>query len=453
MRSLLLRLLVLATALFFVAGCSDDSTAPADTQSATQLIEGEIGDADFEIRIGATGNARQHFEGPFVLRGTNLHYEDSLQALVVDLTIANRGDVAHAEPVALTFVNLIPDGVTVLNPDNGINGDGAAITFAFANDDGRWTPDEVSLPRTVQFGVAPNTSIGFTARLDIGEPIDGGSIAGLVWNDANEDGVIDPDEDGVRGAMIALRSIGDPDTMSTDERRTTRTDRNGLYAFHRLPAGIYTVSKVPSDRMEPTTPTEITVLLVETDGDVSDFTEANFGCVVEDDTPDPFPVGAFIEVNGHYATDPDRLIAQGVEVSRCGDDDDDDEDDVRGGVLSDGGDDEDDDDDGEDCERGKLRGPVTEIDAANFAFAVMGTMVQADQSTFPAELEVGDRVDVRLHHGDGDELIVDVVKEWHNDRHEQVHGRIDSVVMEDNALHVTVLGTLIVIQRRPHEGS
>lgn len=451
MRSQLLRLFVLATALFFVAGCSDDSTAPTNSQSATQLIQGEIGDADFEIRIGATRNGNQQIEGPFVLRGTNLHYEDSLQVLVVDLTIENQGDVAHAEPVALTFVNLIPDGVTVQNPDNGINGDGAAINFLFANDDGQWTPDEMSLPRTVQFGVAPNTSIGFTARLDVGEPIDGGSIAGQVWNDANEDGVVDADEAGIRGALIALRSSGDPDTMST-EGLTTRTDGNGLYAFHHLAAGVYTVSKMPSDRMRPTTPTEITVLLTETDSDVSDFTDANFGCVVENTPPSPFPIGAFLEVNGHYAADPDRLIAQGVDVSRCeADDDDDDDDNVL--VLNNGDHDGDDDDDGEDCERGKLRGPVTEIDAVNFAFAVMGTWVSANENTFPAELEVGDRVDVRVHHGDADDLIVDVVKEWHNRNYEQVHGRIDSVVIEDDALHVTVLGTLIVIQRRNHDGS
>src|SRR5262245_21167343 len=111
---------LVAATLLVAAGCSEDSTAPVTSQSnSAGLMQGEIGDADFEITLGTAGNSHQQFAGPFVLRGTNLHYEDSLQTLVVDLTLSNQGQVAHAEPVALTFVNFIPDGVTVQNPDNG----------------------------------------------------------------------------------------------------------------------------------------------------------------------------------------------------------------------------------------------------------------------------------------------------------------------------------------------
>jgi hypothetical protein len=131
--------------------------------------------------------------------------------------------------------------------------------------------------------------------------------------------------------------------------------------------------------------------------------------------------------------------------ARCEDDDDDDDegdDDARLGVAHDGG-----GGDREDCSRGKLRGPVTEIDEEGFTFAVMGTWVTADESSFPEDLEVGDRVDVRVHHGDEDELVVDTVKEWHNDHYEQVHGRIDGVEMENGAIHLRVLNTTVVVMR------
>jgi hypothetical protein len=457
MRSLLL-ILIVAAAGSAVLGCSDDSTAPTG-QASSWLIEGEIGDADFEISVGAARSANGVAEGPFVLRGSNLQYVDSLQALVVDLSIRNDGDIAHAEPVGITFLNFIPEGVTLQNPDNGINGDGAAIEFDFANDDGLWTPGETSLPKTLQFGVAKGTSIGFTAQLDLGEAIDGGTIAGRVWNDANEDGVIDSGEDGIAEVLVLLQSISGEDSVATDSD-STLTDEDGNYAFDGLEAGVYVVSKPEQDGVTPTTPTEITVLLTETDTDVGNFLDANFGCLTSDDPdpdPDPFPVGVFIEANGDFRDNPNRLVAQGIDVSRCGDDDDDDDENSWIGIVNRDGDDDDDDNDDEDCDRedcesGKLRGPVTEIDEENFTFAVMGTWVSADESTFPDDLEVGDRVDVRLHHGDEDELIVDRVKEWHNDRHEQVHGRVDSVEVDDDGnLRLTVLNTIVIVSLDHHD--
>ncbi len=432
--------LLTALIVFAVASCSEDSTAPVETQSTTGMLEGEIGTTDFEITLGAAGDNRRRFEGPFVLRGSNLHYVDSLAALVVDLSLSNSGEVAHAEPVALTFLSLLPEGVTVLNPDNGINGEGASVEFAFANDDGRWTPGETSLPRRVEFGVAAGQAIAFVARLDIGEPIDGGTIAGRVWNDADQDSVIDDDEEGIPGVRIVLSSIGDDDTTLTDSHRTTRTDHDGNYAFHRLPAGVYVVSKAPNEHLKPTTPTEITVLLVETEGDVSDFLDANFGCVRFFEPPGPFPVGVFIEVEGAYATDPDRVVGQEFDLERCG----------NHPVAAD----EDDGDDNEkDCRKGILRGPVTAVDEEGNAFAIMGTWVIIDPAKFAIHVEVGQRLDVRVHHVEhGGALVADEIQEWHS-HEEQVHGRIDEVeIGHDGVVRLRVLNTLVIFGRDKSEG-
>jgi hypothetical protein len=134
-----------------LAGCGDDAARPQPA-SHDPTVQGEIGDTDFEFEIAGDGEPGDPFHGPFLLTGSNLHYDDEAGALVVDLRVRNLGSFAHREPVGLTFVQLDPDEVTVQNPDNDIHGDGAAIVFQFANDDAIWTPGETSLPRTVQFG-------------------------------------------------------------------------------------------------------------------------------------------------------------------------------------------------------------------------------------------------------------------------------------------------------------
>jgi hypothetical protein len=420
-------LLMLAAALTVAVGCSEDSTAPADTQSDIGLLEGEIGSANFEISVDATGDENRRFEGPFVLRGSNLHYDEALQALSVDLTITNRGQVSHHEPIGLTFVKLIPAGVTVQNPDNGIHGEGAAITFAFANDDAQWTPGETSLPHNVLFGVEPGKAVGFVARLDIGEPIDGGMIAGRVWHDANQDGVMDPDEGGIPGIRVLLRSIeDDPDTTLSNTWRSTHTDLNGLFAFRHLRAGVYVVGPGPNRLLMPTTPTEMTVLLTESNGDVSDFTDANFGALPLFDPPDPFPIGAFAMVKGAYDRDPDRVKARDIGLGRCASND--------GGL----------DDDGVDCRRGILRGPVTAVEEGRFA--VMGTwVIRAPTTTnFATTLDVSTRLDVRVFRNEAGDLVATHVEPWVSD-HEEVHGRIQRVeVGEDGVVRLRILDTLVI---------
>ncbi len=303
-------------ALLAQFGCSDNPSTPAGTSADTQ-IQGEIGAGDFEISVNAVSGSGRSLEGRFVVRGSNVHYVDSLSALVADLTVLNQSRASFPEPVTLTFVDLIPDSVTVQNPDNGINGDGAAINFLFADDDGMWTPGEESLPRTVQFGVPSGVSIGFVARLSVGEGQSAGlgTIGGMVWNDANENGAMDEGEAGIAGARIFLSSFsaaspaaltgrgrgdghhGDGDGDDDDDEgedgdndgntigaRTVRTGEDGRYAFERVPAGAYIVTKGPSRAMTPTTPVRIYVILTETNGEVADFLSANFGCI-----PTPMP--------------------------------------------------------------------------------------------------------------------------------------------------------------------
>ncbi|HEX5132868.1 MAG TPA: SdrD B-like domain-containing protein [Candidatus Krumholzibacteria bacterium] len=421
-------LFALSMAAAMLTACGNDSVKPADSPSATQ-VQGEIGQTDFELTFPYGDDHSRLLEGPFVLRGTALHYDSLAQALTVDLTITNRGAVAHPEPVGLTFVRLFPAGVTVLNPDNDIHGDGAAIVFQFANDDGVWTPRETSLPRTVQFGVERGQAVGFIGQINIAAPTHpGGSISGRVWNDTNKDGVMDAGEPGLPGVPLTLRSIGGEPGREA-QIWSTRTAPDGNYRFDGLRAGAYIVSKaLATVAFFPTTPTEITVLLSATDDGVSSFTGANFGCV-PNDVPPPLPVGAYVEVTGTYLPEPDRIVAREIWIRFCSDPAD--------SAAS----------DGIRCNQGRLRGPVTLIGITAWQFAVMGAWVVEDATVPPMiSVGIGDRVDVLVHRaGNALPLIADDIQKWDGE-HEQVHGRVEgSEVGPNGVLRVRVLDVLVVI--------
>jgi hypothetical protein len=273
---------LIATALLasFV-GCSDRIVVVDEDDPG--LVQGGInpGDTGFEIVLPTAGTAQHPFTGPFILRGNNIHYDGGIGALLVDLTIENNSPNTYPLPIKLEFVTLLPPNVRILNPSNDIQGPGAMIQFEFANRDIVWTPGETSLPRSVQFGIDPGVSIGFAVRLHVGPPPDRGTISGVVWDDANEDGVRDIDELGLegRGVLLAyadsLLDCVPPTDCPVIQHATTGPD--GRYAFDGLDGGFYLVMLVRDRCSNPTTPPEIQVVLVETGGVVNDFPYGDFG--------------------------------------------------------------------------------------------------------------------------------------------------------------------------------
>lgn len=372
----IISLLILVGAL----GCSDESAMlPASEDPSTSgIARGEVDPekGDFQIEI----EPAQSVLGPFALHGSNVHYDEALGAVVVDLKVINIGRTTHPEPIGLTFVDLLPPGVTVLNPDNGTNGPGAMIHFEFANDDAMWTPGEESFPRVVQFGVESAMSVGFVARLDVGDPPRGGSIGGIVWHDHNEDGMMDPDEPGLGGVEILLYKGDLADTNSEELRRTVSAE-DGSYRFDGLGPGFYTVFKPRSLRYRPTTPSSLQVVLIEVADGVSDFLRANFGCVPSAERP-VVRTGDYVMATGRFTRDAATTAAGGVIVARevvvyrCGD---------------------------RPCHRpGVLNGPVTEVARERRAIRVMtewvgfADSVATDRSFAddldPGDVNVGDRV-------------------------------------------------------------
>jgi hypothetical protein len=314
MKRLLLPLSIVALAVIFVLGGCGDSTSPEQNEqnNSTGLVRGEIDPAStgFEVVTETAGDPDFPIPGPYIIRGKNVHYVDSLQVLSVDFTVEHRYRCRceFLEPVSLTFINLLPPGVTVENPDNDVNGPGAAIVFEFENDDGVWSPFEESLPRTVHFGVDPGVSIGFVARIDFGQDDRFGSIGGVVFHDVNENGIIDPDESGVGGVEILMHSLDGPETAQPEIAWRTVTDREGGYRFDGLDAGHYKVSTPLRPGLRPTTPLSMDVILVERDGRVEDFLMANFGVVVTDPQPPLIAVGDYVWVSGRFSRSKDDEV-------------------------------------------------------------------------------------------------------------------------------------------------
>jgi len=464
-------------------GCSEESVVPIDNEQSNTsgLVEGDIdaSSTSFEITTETAGDSDRPVTGPFIIRGKNIHYVDSLSALSVDITVEHQCRCSFPEPIGMTFVKLLPPGVTVQNPDNDEHGAGAAIVFEFANDDGQWTTGEESFPKTVLFGVDPGVSIGFVARIDVGMDPDLGSIGGVVWNDRNEDGEMDRDESGIGGVVINMyRTDGPENSMQPEILWRTVTDREGSYRFDRLDAGHYEVKKIPRDDLRPTTPTLIQVILVEQDGTVSDFLMANFGCVPVS-TPRPIiEVGDFVDVWGEYSVRPDsRVVARAIQLIKCNN--------IRpdasaiNTALAT-------DDPGDisvcDLPLGALRGLVNKIDRDARLLWVLGTPIKfesSDPDTVPDDpnikphlpgqgepppgkevgfddVEVGDQVTV-FAMNIPDHRTLDGVKIYLSDIEtfapdNQVHGKVDEVLMTaDRVVGAFVaMRTTIVVTDQTH---
>ena len=315
------RLVILALAILGLglAGCSEDlpTQTPVDsTTSTTGVFHVDTVDdnVDFEFISSKNGDPEDPIEGPFAIRGRNIRYDAENSMLIVDLSVENMGENTFDEGVTLTFLSLLPEGVTVLNPDNNENGNGAAINFEFENDDGQWTPGEESLLRETHFGVAEGTSIGFVARLDTGTGSGMGSIGGMVWNDENGDGIMDEGEAGVEGATLELSAEG-------MEAVTTLSGADGTYSFDDLASGFYMVVKKPTEGMVPTTSPRIYVILVAEDGTVSSFLAANFGCMKDSGGGGKASIGGFVfnDLNGNKVMDEGEPGLSGIAVDLSGD--------------------------------------------------------------------------------------------------------------------------------------
>jgi len=445
MRQTRFMFLLLALAAL-VAGCSSSTPTTPGTAAdqAKTVISGDIapGTPAFAFSAAAPGDPSP---GTFRIEGSNLRYVTDPGMLLADIVLVNDSSADFAGPVRLVFMQLLPAGVTVLNADAVDSTQGAGAVFAFDLEDttGTWRAGERTLPRTVQFGVAPGTSIAFVSRIVTGDdPAPGGAIGGTVFADANGNGLRDEGEQGVRDVAIMLHDGAAVD--STSAIMQAMTDSTGAYRFDALASGHYTVALARDPRIEPTTAPVLDVLLVEYDGQVMDFLGADFGvrrAGAPVDTTFCLAAGDCIEAKGMFR--PDRPRLEAWELERC---------DEGGTCGDDDGDDADDDGDHPAC-WSRLCGPITAMDDSTGAIAVMGTWIELPvealgRHTRPEDIAVGRRVrvEVEVMTGDaGDHLRACRIQKW-NGNGDRVRGVIQEVLRDPQGHPaLRVLNTVVTV--------
>lgn len=82
------------------------------------------------------------------------------------------------------------------------------------------------------------TAGGTTPTIDFGDTV--GSLAGLVYNDTNNNGVVDPGEPGITGVAVQLSGT---DARGNAVTLNATTDRDGRYRFNDLVGGTYTLTE------------------------------------------------------------------------------------------------------------------------------------------------------------------------------------------------------------------
>ena len=189
-----------------------------------------------------------------------------------------------------------------------------------------------------------------------------------------------------------------------------------------------------------TTPLQLQVVLVEQDDGVSDFLAANFGCRVAP-SDSGIAVGDCLQVKGEYVGEPPRLVAS--ILCSCGDGHDDDKGDHDG------------DEGGSAC-WDRLTGPVTEVDVAGRAVAIMGAWVNVVDEDFDLEaVEVGDRLQANVQVVEdetGHHLEACRLHRFHG-HFDRLRGVVQELIRDDDGavIGVVVLDTRVDVTGAHHD--
>jgi len=198
--------------------------------------------------------------------------------------IANFGDGQSGVIGGAVFNDLDGDGVRDAG-ENGIGGVGVALISAdgtlveeattTANGSYAFTgiqPGDYTVRETDPDGFASTTDNDVAVSLppngaasanfgDIGV----GTVSGVVFNDADGDGIQGPGESGVGGATVQLTGAdGQP-------AGTAVTAGDGSYLFPQVPAGTYAMTETVPGGYQPTTPSSVEVQLDPGEGAAVNF--------------------------------------------------------------------------------------------------------------------------------------------------------------------------------------
>jgi hypothetical protein len=288
----------------FMAACSDEG--PTGTTDPDLSGTGQIdprGDKDF--LIGSTSPEGMS-DGRIDVWAHNLAVDTADMVVSLDIVLINRSRTAVYPPVWFFITKIIPDDVVVLNSDIVYIRPGPP-GFDFSDDlgdDNKLDAGEASDPVNVQFWMPELKSFSIGFNIIVGSPPSDAVVSGVVFHDANENGVRDNNEPGIPGVKVHLS--GEQEGNDPFEiLRVVETDGVGHYGFPGVPAGIYEIKAVGHSNWRPTTPNPMIVTLIEGDDGVIPLDGVDFGFFVPDPPPiepvfGPVPVGPASPHGPHF---------------------------------------------------------------------------------------------------------------------------------------------------------
>ena len=148
----------------------------------------------------------------------------------VNVSLTTQSDGSYSVP------DLRPGTYTVTQPNQPANTANGITTPGSAG-------GTATSPTTTPSAITPislTTPGGSSTDNNFGEIPNNASIAGRVWLDADNDGVIDGSETGIAGVTVVLTGT---DINGDAVNRTVQTDADGNYRFDGLLPGTYTVTE------------------------------------------------------------------------------------------------------------------------------------------------------------------------------------------------------------------
>jgi hypothetical protein len=271
---------LLTLLLTLVYACSDKTTEPKQETQGTLTGSGNIDPgATANFLLGSCTDSVVA-PGRIEVWGSNVAFNADSGYVTFDVQLLNKSQRNIVPPVHFVITDIIPDDIALVGFD-GVTAD----EFPFMDfstklgGDNVLAPGETSEPVMLKFHTVTARSFAIGFRIDLQGAAGPAMISGVVYRDANKDGLRDTCaacEPGIPGINVALQK---PDGNGGTVTILTQTDANGGYGFGGLAAGVYKVFVIVAlERWQVTTTSPLLITLVKDgNGVVQNFEGADFG--------------------------------------------------------------------------------------------------------------------------------------------------------------------------------
>lgn len=305
-----------------LGGCGSEAPEGAGDTDISHAFDGAIDPGAGSIRLTSTT-----VPGPdgtpveIVLIGRNLRSEpvpesSGAVAILLDVSVRNDGAVPLYAPAELA-VSRLAESIRMIDADwtacpRCLPTPECGCTYGFSyadrlGDDALLGPGEESEPRAWRFRMEHVQAFSFAVQARFGVEPDRPHISGVLFHDADENGLQGPGEFPMGGGSLRIDGPG-------VEGVVVAVREDGAWALPVRDAGLYTILATPPPTFAPvhfTTPNPLQVVLARTgNGSIESFEAAHFG--LANDALGALPQVRFAEDPSQFRQDSYDLIDAGL---------------------------------------------------------------------------------------------------------------------------------------------